>query len=848
MAPTVLNPGNIAIIGYITNGATDSFSFVLLVPIAAGTVIYFTDNGWTGTDFRGSTAADGDGNENLIRFTANADITAGTVIRSIDTSADFTWATSGRIGTTLAGSYHSLPLGQAGEQIAAFQSANLSNPLNLEFIGITQIDNTGAFEHADSATTGSLIPGLSQNDNTAILFNDSATYAAFNASTLASGTREQWLMAINNPENWTFGRLTALPTERIVINSGSSTISADLSSSSGAGSEAIQTLTVAIPNDDLAPNTRIRDIQSTSHISPLKGQAVVDVPGIVTALAARGFYLQDPEADSDDRTSEGIFVFTSSAPTVQIGDSVQVSGTVREFRPGGSNSNNLTTTEIMRPTINILSQGNALPAAIVLGNGGRTIPATAIENDVAGNIETSTTNIFDPNQDSIDFFESVEGMRVQINNPVATSPTNSFGEIVVLADNGENATGLTVRGGSLMSEGDFNPERIQIDDTLSGFIPSADVGAKLSPIVGVVDYDFSNYEVLPTTVPTVVQPSALQKEATSLKGGPNQLTVSTFNVENLEVADGVPKFNALADRIVANLQSPDILAIEEIQDNNGSIDDGTVDASQTYRPLIDAIAAAGGPAYEYRQVDPANNQDGGETGGNIRQGFLYNPSRVQFVDRPGDGTPANASALSIDGKPRLSVSPGRIDPGNTAFNTSRKPLIGEFVFNGQIVFAIANHFNSKGSDQPLYGPTQPPILTSEAQRNQQAEVVKSFVQDILAIDPNANVIVLGDLNDFEFSSPLHILKSAGLTPLAETLPENERYTYNFQGNAQTLDHILVSHNLLSNLDGYDVVHINSEFADQISDHDPSVARFRFNGAPADIALSAATINKNATLE
>jgi hypothetical protein len=131
--------------------------------------------------------------------------------------------------------------------------------------------------------------------------------------------------------------------------------------------------TLTILNDDLATSTRIHDIQGTSHISPLNGKTVTNVPGIVTALAARGFYFQDPNPDNDDRTSEGIFVFTSSAPSVQVGDSVQVSGTVTEFRPANS-ATNLTTTEITTPTVVKLSSSNPLPAATVLGNGGRTIP------------------------------------------------------------------------------------------------------------------------------------------------------------------------------------------------------------------------------------------------------------------------------------------------------------------------------------------------------------------------------------------------------------------------------------------------------------------------------------------
>ena len=74
--------------------------------------------------------------------------------------------------------------------------------------------------------------------------------------------------------------------------------------------------------------------------------------------------------------------------------------------------------------------------------------------------------------------------------------------------------------------------------------------------------------------------------------------------------------------------------------------------------------------------------------------------------------------------PELSFSPGRINPTNAAFNNSRKPLAGEFSFNGQKLFVIANHFNSKGGDDPLYGRFQPPTLSSQIQRNQQAQVVK----------------------------------------------------------------------------------------------------------------------------
>jgi hypothetical protein len=178
----------------------------------------------------------------------------------------------------------------------------------------------------------------------------------------------------------------------------------------------------------------------------------------------------------------------------------------------------------------------------------------------------------------------------------------------------------------------------------------------------------------------------------------------------------------------------------------------------------------------------------------------------------------------------LSFSPGRVDPTNTAFNASRKPLAGEFTFNGQKLFVIGNHFNSKGGDDPLFGRFQPPVLSSEIQRTQQAQIVNNFVDSILALDANAKIVVLGDLNDFSFSTPLNTLKGGVLNDLIETLPQSERYTYVFEGNSQDLDHILLSNGLFSGVFAYDVVHVNAEFADQISDHDPQVVRLTLAGS------------------
>jgi predicted extracellular nuclease len=593
--------------------------------------------------------------------------------------------------------------------------------------------------------------------------------------------------------------------------------------------------------------TRIRDIQGSAHISPLNGSAVSNVPGIVTAVGTTGFWMQDPSPDANDATSEGIFVYTTSAPGRAVGDSVTVSGTVTEYRPAG-NVNNLTTTEITSPAVTLVSTGNALPAAIVVGTGGRIPPTTIISDDASGgNVENAGT-MFDPANDGIDFWESLEGMRVQLNNARAVGPSRYYAssnswELPVVGDNGANSTVNTIRGGVVIRSTDYNPERILLADALNPLPHDVNVGDGLGTVVGVIDYSFSNFKLYVTTTPTRTN-NNLAPETTTAQTG-NQFSVATLNVENLDpndsdgdtdVASG--KFAGLAAIIVTNMQSPDIIVVEEIQDNNGTTNDGTVAANTTWTTLITAITTAGGPTYQYRQIDPANNADGGATGGNIRQGFLYRTDRgLAFVDRPGATATTVNTVINNSGVPQLQYSPGRIDPNNAAFSASRKPLAGEFTFNGSTIFVIANHWNSKGGDQPLYGPTQPPTLSSEAQRIQQATVVRDFVASIRAIDSNARVLVMGDLNDFEFSTPLTTIKNSGmLSALIETLPQNERYSYTYEGNSQTLDHILATASLMAKRVRTDVVRVNSEFATRWSDHDPQIGVFDL-AAPTAVTLT-----------
>jgi predicted extracellular nuclease len=575
----------------------------------------------------------------------------------------------------------------------------------------------------------------------------------------------------------------------------------------------------------------IPQVQGAGHVSPLAGRTV-SVSGVVTAERPSSFMLQDAVGDGNPATSDAILVFaTGIGGSVAVGDAVTVSGLVTEFRPGGAASTNLATTELTAPVVTPAGPGAAV-AETVIGPGGRVPPTSVIDDDATGNVETGGS--FDPATDGIDFWESLEAMLLRVDNPVVVGPRNDFGEVWVLAQDGAGTGVRTVRGGIVVGASDFNPERIQLDDEIvANSTPVVNVGDHFtSAAVGVLDYNFGNYEILLTSALTRVD-GGLVREVTRPQTA-DEVTVASFNVENLSPNDPPTKFARLAGLIVDNLRAPDIVGVQEIQDNNGVVG-GTgspvTDATQTFQQLIAAIQATGGPTYQFRQIDPVAHQDGGAPGGNIRVGFLFRTDRgLAFVDRPGGTSTTPNAVTGKNNNAQLLYSPGRIAPANAAWNASRKPLAAEFTFRGQTIFAIVNHFNSKGGDQPLFGRFQPPDRVTETQRHQQAQLVNDFVDQILAAFKNARVVVLGDLNDFEFSRTLQILEGDGaLINLMDRLPKAERYSYVFEGNAQVLDQMLVSDKLGKSNTTYDVVRVNAEFADQASDHDPQVARFVFDG-------------------
>ncbi|MDX2075884.1 MAG: Ig-like domain-containing protein [bacterium] len=612
---------------------------------------------------------------------------------------------------------------------------------------------------------------------------------------------------------------------------------------------------------------RIRDIQGIAHISPQHNIAQTNVPGIVTALVADGFWMQDPDLSGDatgNDSSEGIFVFTGNpVPAVAtIGNAVLVSGVVRErfglTQIGGTNAGTLppnstpNTTSPGATAVTVSSwtcTGDCSVDTVLVGDGNATAqtacsitapyirqrPFTSIEDDGFATFNTAVSGM--------DFWESLEGMRVCMHNLAVTSLVSNFNEFWIVPDNGASATLFNSRGGLTISAGDLNPEGIYADDTLfnglggqpaGGYPADADieVGARIAGgVTGIIGYGFDNYEFL-INQPITLTPTTNAKEITALVAtAPYDFTVATYNVENLGGNASAAAFAARADQICNHLLAPDVVMLQEMQDDNGATNNGVVTAGVTATNLINAIFTDCNVTYAFSQIDPApGNVDGGAPGGNIRQVFLYRIDRNVNLATGATGDFDDATTVTCTaGSPVLNYTLGRIDPTNSAFNSSRKPLVGQFSFNGANIFLINLHMNSKGGDGALWGFTQPPVLSSEVQRLQQVVVIQAFVQEILTCDPNANIIISGDYNDFQFSTPVTNLVSTTppMTVMNTTLPAAERYSYNFGGNAQALDHISLSANLFNNTAPvYDTVHINSEFSDQVSDHDPSIIRIQ----------------------
>lgn len=669
---------------------------------------------------------------------------------------------------------------------------------------------------------------------------------------------------------------------------------------------------------------RISDVQGPAAFSPIlaaegigafntRSAGVVTVQAVVTALdgvgARQGFFIMEEEADWDDNalTSEGIFLMTrtdgnvgatlaATAPDVKVGDRVTVTAHVTEYQA----FQNLPRTMLVDPvSLTIGASGQELPTWVLDGSEGHRIPSQILTEETPNYFDSVGLVGFDPQNDALDFFETVEGMRLTVPDMVAADgfvslsggnpffkaystihadadQINSRGGYTIAGDPALSPpdtpeTGDDVRaGGRYVHDGDVNPDVLELDfsdfatSAPAGLTSALSMGDRLGDVTGILDFDFTDLKLYVTDAIAPLADTTPEREVTTIVADARALTLATFNVENLDPTDGAARFAAIADAIANNLKAPDILTIEEIQDNNGAAaGDGAsatgTDASTTWDMLVDAVNAATGQAYQWVDELPVYNAEGGEQSGNIRVGFLYNTNRVQlgdlaadatvaerraYTDRVGDGVRDIGDAIAYDDS-QIAAQINAADWTNT-----RKSLLGEFTFNGNDVYVLANHLPSKGGSGTFWQVDQTladgdPANAGWAKRNAIAEDVWAMMDTIQAASSENRIVAGGDWNDFYFARPLEavtgyvdasgVARSSGarFDNLTVTeLSEAERYTYAFDGRSQAIDHVLVDQQL-SAIASYDVVHINTGYNSQggvnpaLSDHDPAQAQFDF---------------------
>ncbi|MDC7220568.1 MAG: carboxypeptidase regulatory-like domain-containing protein [Spirochaetales bacterium] len=629
---------------------------------------------------------------------------------------------------------------------------------------------------------------------------------------------------------------------------------------------------------DLSESLPISVIQGSNAKSSLDGESVVDIEGVVTKLNTAdydGFFMQTATIDDYDFSSScGIFVYTededgsgtvSTVPyDLAVGDLVKVSGTVTELQVEnylGYSDGLLTVTTLTDPVAEVLTEDYTTtygePDPIVIGD-------SASADISPGDITTA--------EEMIDFMEAMEGMRVTVESPVAVGPESYSNMPVILSGvTYDLETEFSDNYGLLIHEDNLNPERMFIyyEDFDDVVLPGTTFNNG-GDVTGVVNYTGDGvYTIEPTDSDDIGEEadtsySTVSKETTTVTHTDGTLRVASYNVENFGVElddDGDQDTDSrddqaseLAEDYVDRLLSPDIMVMVEMGDDYGStvynentkytyyVPDGNTSAEGNFEEFADSIYSDSGfdgdesdDPLNYVDVEPEDGEEGGKPGMNIRVGVMYRSDRVTFTQR-GDANYDDgvAPTLDDDGNIQLTYNPGRII--DDAFDGSRRPVVAEFDFEdgdgeNHRIIVIGVHFSSKGSDDPYYGEIQPAVCYSEESRIEQAEAVGNFVTQCLSLDPDANIIVAGDFNDYAFSDAAQVLISTtGLNDLTgDYLDSDDCYTYSYYGNSQQLDLMLVSDNLYgaTSADGVDIVHMNSEvgWENEHSDHDAIVSRF-----------------------
>ena len=627
-----------------------------------------------------------------------------------------------------------------------------------------------------------------------------------------------------------------------------------------------------INNDDVAI-TPIHDIQGPGTSSPIVG-ASVTTRGIVTAVKFNnGFFIQEPDAsvDADPATSEGIFVFTSSAPpaAAAVGNLVQVTGTVTEYNQTGQYG---FLTELTAPTVTLVSSGNPLPTSVTI---------TSMMTSPGGSWEQ---------------LENLEGMRVTVTGFEVTAATDgnpssnytngtSFGDCYGVVpgvarpfrEDGIAFPKLPPAGTAIppLFRFDSNPETIRVDTDGQVGATRQNFSARtvLPGFGGVLDYAFSRYSILPdagslpagpaeflptpVTAPTATEFTVASYNLQRFYDDANDLAISDSTENTMSTAQLNARLAKASIGIRNYMRAPDVVGLVEVENL-------TVLQSLASRISSDAVAAS--------QPDPqyvAYLVEGNDVGG-IDVGFLVKTAPV-YGSTP--RVTVNAVVQELDGT--LFVNP---DSSTETLN-DRPPLRLDAVVNHPNgasfpVTVIVNHLRSmNGVDDEAAGSNGWATVGARVRAKRQAQAVDlaSLVQARQTAAPGERIVLVGDFNAFDVNDSLgHLVATIAGTPAPDATtavpgdgvdlvtpdlvnlgplgPAAERYSYVFDFTAQMLDHALANAPLVSGTLSrrLEYARINADFPEidrsttdiRLSDHDPLVAYFQVAAfQTADLAVT-----------
>lgn len=567
----------------------------------------------------------------------------------------------------------------------------------------------------------------------------------------------------------------------------------------------------------------ISEIQGTGSASLFDGDYVL-VSAVVTYTVSNGFFIQEEAIDDDGNvlTSEGIFVFTGGAPSVAIGDLVEVTGTVDEFS-GLTEITNLV-------SINTISSGHALPdfADVTLPlatadalerfegmrislTSGTSDRLTVVENfnlDRFGEITLSAgnqyqpTQLFDPDTDAaaIEALMQANALnRLVIDDGVSSQNPDSFRHIP--ASFGDNGNGYLDSGDSFTAGG-----------------PTLRLGAEMNePVQGVLTYGFSAYRMhVEGTLP--VDQATNQRPAETPEDVGGDLKVASFNLLNFFTtlnedwqpgdpgsgpndleprgATSAADLERQLDKAVTAILAidADVFGLQELE-NNGFGDGSAIST------LVDALnAALGDDVYAF--VDPTGGSPDGFIGTDaITTGVIY-----------------KKDVLSVVGSDYLEYDTG----GGQQLHRPTIAVSFEEIGTGERFTLAVSHFKSKGASG-LSDPNDPNYDQGDGQGFWNAARADAAAQLTawLATDPtgsgDTDALIIGDLNSYAQEDPVDVIRDAGYVDLIDQfIGQNEAFSYVFSGQQGTLDQGLANSSMASQVTGMTEWHINSQEPDLFS--------------------------------